>query len=325
MEEKNFKKYFFWASLLIVSILVYFIIQDFLISIISAFVLAYLLNPIHKFLKKRIPNNLSAFISIIIIILLLVIPAYFLIKVLVVQITNVAKIGNIEKVYGFLKEINLPSEILYYVPTLIEKISSYSLPLVYYIIKYIPILILNLIITIFLTFYFLLDWDKLNKEIKNIIPFKNKDKIIKDFSGTAHNIVFGNLLISIIEFIISLIGFYLLGINYFIVLAFLVAITALIPLIGPGFVWVPVAIIKVIQGDYWIAFLVLILGLIIGLGVDFFLRTLIIGKKAKLHPAIVLIGVLGGVKLFGFFGFIIGPLILGFFINFIKATLQNKD
>jgi predicted PurR-regulated permease PerM len=203
---------------------------------------------------------------------LLVIPAYFLIRVLVIQITNVAKIENIEKIYSFLKEIKVPSEVLDYVPVLTEKISSYSLSFTYSIIKYIPNLILNLIITIFLTFYFLSDWDNLNKEIKNIIPFKNKEKIIKDFSDTAHNIVFGSLLIAIIEFVISLIGFYLIGINYFIILSCLVAITALIPLIGPGFVWVPLAIIKAIQGNYLAAFLVVILGLILGLGVDFFLR-----------------------------------------------------
>ncbi len=325
MEEKNFKKYFFWASLLIIAMLSYFIIKDFLIAILSAFVLAYLLMPVQKFFKKIMPERISALLIIIIIILLVVVPVYFLTKSLINQIASVATIENLEKAYAFLKGIEIPKEILEYLPEDITgKISSYLFSLIASVIKYIPFFILSIIVTLFVAYYFLLEWDKLNKEIRDILPFKNKDKIIKEFSDTANNIVFGNLLIAIIEFIIAMIGFYFIGIKYSIILSFLIALSALIPLIGPAFIWVPVLIIEILQKSYLSAFLILILGAMLSFGVDFFLRTAIIGKEAKIHPVIVLIGVLGGGSIFGIFGFIIGPLILGFFINFIKAAMENK-
>ncbi len=325
MEEKNFKKYFFWASLLIISIISYFIIKDFLIAILSAFVLAYLLMPVQRFLKKIMPARISAFLIIIIVILLMVVPVYFLTKSLISQITNFATAENIEKAYAFLREIEIPQEVLEYIPEdTTGKISSYVFSLITSIIRYLPFLVLSIIVTLFVAYYFLLEWDELNKEIKDILPFKNKDKIVKDFSDTAHNIVFGNLLIAIIEFIIALIGFYFIGVKYAIILSFLIALSALIPLIGPAFIWVPVLVIRMLQGDYLSAILIMVLGVVLSFGADFFLRTTIIGKKAKIHPAIVLIGVLGGGELFGIFGFIIGPLILGFFINFIKAAMENK-
>jgi predicted PurR-regulated permease PerM len=323
-EERNFKKYFFWAVLIIIAIVSYIIIKDFLISILSAFILAYLLRPVDKLLQKWIPKKISAIISLLIVIILLVIPIYFIIQSLISQISSLINLDNLALIKSFLINFQLPNEVQEYLPDALSNISAYGLRLIYSIITQIPSLLLNIILTVLFTYYFILDWDQLVSELKELFPFSNREKTIQNISDTAHTIVYGTFLTAIIEFFIAWIMFSILHIDYALILASLIAIAAFIPIIGPGIVWMPLAVIKIIQGQYLSAVFIIITGIIISYGIDFFLKSLIISRKTKMNPAIFLVGVLGGVALFGVFGFIIGPLVLGFFINIIHSMLEDK-
>ena len=66
-------------------------------------------------------------------------------------------------------------------------------------------------------------------------------------------------------------------------------------------------------------------GLIIISGIDNVIRPKIIGDKAKVHPVLVLVGVLGGLYLIGFMGIVVGPLILVLFVTFVKAYESDKS
>jgi len=69
---------------------------------------------------------------------------------------------------------------------------------------------------------------------------------------------------------------------------------------------------------------VVITGLIISIFIENFVFAQVVGRQAKIHPLIVLIGVFGGVPLFGIFGFIIGPLLLVYTINLIENAVKGK-
>ena len=62
---------------------------------------------------------------------------------------------------------------------------------------------------------------------------------------------------------------------------------------------------------------------IVGL-VDNILKPKIIGAKGKIHPVLVLLGVLGGLRTFGIIGAIIGPIILALLTTFIKIYEEEK-
>ena len=59
------------------------------------------------------------------------------------------------------------------------------------------------------------------------------------------------------------------------------------------------------------------------MNVDNIIKPLIISEKARLNPAIILIGVIGGLKAFGFIGFIIGPLALALLVTLLKMFRQD--
>lgn len=324
MEDPSIKKYFFWATLLILSVLAYFMIKNYLVAILSAFVFAYLLLPIHKFLSKKISKKIAALIIIIAIVLILVLAGYLIINTLINQGSEYLTNENLQKLtertQNFAAQLGIQNSIADYIPQTIEKLSAVLL----IILSSIPGIGFSLFLTLFISYFILVDWENISKEIKKIIPFKQKEKIIKNLSQTSNNIIHGYLLIAIIEFIIASIGFWIAGIPFFAFFAFLIAIFAFIPLLGPFIIWVPILIIKFIQGDYSSAIIILITGGIISGLIDTILVNVIVGKKAKIHPAILLLGVIGGVSLFGIFGFIIGPLLLSFLVHFIQAN-ANSD
>ena len=92
------------------------------------------------------------------------------------------------------------------------------------------------------------------------------------------------------------------------------AFLSLLPAIGAGLVWVPVAIYLLATGAVWQGISLILYGvLVIGL-VDNLLRPFLIGKDTKLPDYVVLISTLGGIEVFGLNGFVIGPLIAAMFM-----------
>jgi predicted PurR-regulated permease PerM len=100
--------------------------------------------------------------------------------------------------------------------------------------------------------------------------------------------------------------------------------TAFIPGIGPAMIWVPTFIIQLISGEYFSAITILITGLVISIVIETLLFSKILGDKASIHPLMILIGILGGIPLFGIFGFIIGPLVLAYTVKILEQSLKSK-
>ena len=69
--------------------------------------------------------------------------------------------------------------------------------------------------------------------------------------------------------------------------------------------------------------IVLITGII--LSTDTLLRPKIIGSVSKINPFVMLLGVFGGIALFGILGFIIGPIVLFFSLRLIKDSFKVES
>ena len=103
----------------------------------------------------------------------------------------------------------------------------------------------------------------------------------------------------------------------------MIAFLTFVPFIGAAIIWIPAALLKLVGGMTGPAIGITIGGLIIGY-IDTFIKPRIIGGKADIHPAIILLGLLGGLSLIGFAGVIIGPIILSLLIMFIKTYAKRK-
>lgn len=319
--EQSLKKYLFWVIVIILFILSIFIIKPFIIALISAFILSYLIRPIHEKFSLKFNKKLSAIICILLILIIIIIPTAILAGAIANQIKasqdfNFGSIINKISSLSFLNNINLDE--------LKEKSLSVLLSLITSVLSYLPYLVLSMLITILGIYYMLINWEYLSNNLESFLPFRDKKRIRNEISNITKNIVYGYLLIALIEFAVAAFGFYISNVDAFLLLAMLIALFAFIPGIGPGVVWMPTSIYYFITNNYPTAIGVLITGLIISILIETFLLGKIVGKKAKIHPLIFLLGVLGGVPLFGIFGFIIGPLILIYSIKLIEEGLSHN-
>jgi predicted PurR-regulated permease PerM len=98
--------------------------------------------------------------------------------------------------------------------------------------------------------------------------------------------------------------------------------------LGAAIVWVPITLYLVVVGsaigDYSKAIMLFFYGVFVISLIDNILKPKIIGERAKIHPLIILFGIIGGIQLFGIPGILIGPVILALFdvvIEIYKETL----
>jgi predicted PurR-regulated permease PerM len=94
----------------------------------------------------------------------------------------------------------------------------------------------------------------------------------------------------------------------------MMAFLSLLPAVGAGLIWGPVALYFLATGAVWQGVVLIAFGIfVIGL-VDNVLRPILVGKDTKIPDYVVLISTLGGLSIFGLNGFVIGPLIAALFI-----------
>jgi predicted PurR-regulated permease PerM len=325
MEKEDLKKYLFLAIVAIFILISFLIIRSFIIPLISAFVIAYLLKPIHRKLSKIMRPGASAFLCILMTLIILLGVFGVLIGSIVNQAYQSIQLSDLENAINQkLTENSIFNSIGLNLTEIKQNTLSALLSIISSKITEIPTFVIGLLITLLSTFYILINWELLASKVKEFIPFKNKDQVAKDISETTNNIVYGYFLIAILEFIVGVIGFYLSGVKLFILLPLLMGLLAFIPGLGPGLIWVPLALINFFQGDYPTAIGVLLTGLFISIVIETLLYGRIIGNRAKIHALIILLGIFGGVPIFGIFGFIIGPLILVYTIKLLEETIKQR-
>lgn len=170
---------------------------------------------------------------------------------------------------------------------------------------------------LYMLFFFLRDGKQIQRQLSRAIPLgeSNTRRLSSKFIRVVRATVKGNLLIALIQGTLGGIILGLLGVPSPYLLGVVMVLLSLLPAVGAGLVWVPVALYllavgSVIKAVILIAFGVLVIGL-----VDNLLRPVLVGKDTQMPDYLVLISTLGGLALFGLNGFVIGPLIAALFLS----------
>jgi len=311
----------------------YKLISPFMPSILSAIVLTIISYPYFQKLKQITKKeNFSAFLIIIILLVLIIIPALFFGSRLIheaIILHNSVGGWDLHTPSETLKEFTgLNIEFDRYFTETIQDFSKIFIQSGSNLIRFLATGFIYLFATFFMIFFFLKDGKKLSKEIKKIIPLSKyqKGRLFKGTQDIINGIFKGFFFIAVLEFIASMIGFTIFGIPNPLLWSLFIAIFAMIPLLGPATIYVPAAIYLLVKGNITYAILLLLyFGGILSFYMDSILKNQLIGKKAKVTPIVSLLGIFGGIKLFGIIGIVVGPLILSLFILIYKLYREEKD
>lgn len=176
--------------------------------------------------------------------------------------------------------------------------------------------LISLGVMLYLLFFLFRDGASLIVMIRKASPLSDgqTDHILGKFSSVVKATVKGNIIIATIQGMIGGVTFWMLGIGAALLWGVLMAFLSLLPAIGAGLVWVPVAGYLLLSGQYLKGAILLAIGVLVISLVDNLLRPPLVGKGTRLPDYVVLISTVGGLSLIGMNGFVIGPLIAALFI-----------
>jgi predicted PurR-regulated permease PerM len=354
IRSKLYPRIFFSVLFMAIILLGFFIARPFLPALFTGAIVAYLAYPLHQKIASKIKNkNAASFAVAAIIVLLLTVPFISIVGIVSKEAydtyttlskqnlgTNFLKVACrdesfwacnlIRSFVGFLPKDNLD----YYLQVTIEKITGFIISNVSGVLASIPSFLLNFFVMIFVVYYLLKDGDGIAKRIKNILPLKesHKQHVLDRFHHITYAMFYGNITIAIMQGILGAIGFMIFGVPSPILWGFVMVLFALIPYFGTAVVWLPAALNLIFSGYLQNnsslttrGIFLIVYGVLVISSIDNILKPKLIGAKANVHPILVLIGVLGGLSLFGFVGLFLGPMMLALLMTFIDIYEEEKD
>ncbi|HTF66594.1 MAG TPA: AI-2E family transporter [Edaphobacter sp.] len=313
------------------------ILQPFYGAVLWAIVGAVIFAPLNRELLRsmRGRSNLAASVTVLIIIAMVILPLVMIVVSLAQEASNLyAKVQSGE--YDFARYIQRVFDVLpSWTIDLLDRFNLTNLTTVREtlasgLMKGGQVLapqalsigmntfdsMIGLGIMLYLLFFLLRDGKALADRIKVTIPLRTDQKaaLFSRFADVVRATVKGGILVAIAQGALGGLAFWFLGIHAPLLWAVLMAFLSLLPAIGAGLVWLPVAIYFLASGAVWQGISLITYGvLVIGL-VDNILRPFLVGKDTKLPDYVVLISTLGGIEVFGLNGFVIGPLIAAIFM-----------
>jgi predicted PurR-regulated permease PerM len=196
-----------------------------------------------------------------------------------------------------------------------------------------PKFLLNLFVVFFTMFYFLKDGTEFSKKVSDVLSMQEKKHffIVKRLKEIIHGLVFGYVLVAIIQGTLGAIGFAIFGVPSPLFWGVIMIFLALIPALGTGLVWLPASLILFLDGIFQDSngliirgILLLVYSIIFVASIDNVLKPKLVSAKAKIHPAIIMVGIFGGLFFFGMWGVILGPLILSLTTVFMDVFFLER-
>ncbi|MFH1822526.1 MAG: AI-2E family transporter [Patescibacteria group bacterium] len=333
--DKNFiSKAFFFFLIIFTVYACYLLFKPFLIEIFAATILVSIFYKPYLWLVKKLgqKRNLAALMMCILIALIVIIPiTNFIVYAAhksVSAYSDIIRVVNRENIDGILnnellKRVNITSSIGLdnssirgFVIDLAKKLNNWFVSGAASLVKGTTSFLISLIIIFFIMFFFFVDGKKMLDRLMYWTPLPNKyDKeIFKKFRDVSYSTVVSTFATALAQGIIGAIGFMIVGLPAFFA-GVAIGFLSLLPYVGSAFVWLPAGVYLLFIGKIWQGIFLLLWGGAIVSTIDNVIRAYIIKGKAQVHPIFIILSIFGGIALFGFWGVIIGPLIISLAIT----------
>jgi predicted PurR-regulated permease PerM len=341
----KYREYVPLALFALLIVFSFFIIKPFLLAIFFGALLAYVFSPVYRFLLRKLKNQtFTALLICIVVLILILVPSFFFTQALVKESYTLfillkqklavgLFVGCENSLCSALGDFGNDPTIQFQLQEGIKSITNWIVQKGSNILVSLPQIALNLFVLLFTMFYFLKDGKSLVQGLSQFLNIEEEKKylqIMKRLREIFHGVVYGYLVVALMQGALGALGFFIFGVSSPLFWGLVMALLALIPFLGTGFVWVPATLIFLFDGLFTNSPNLLLrgiglffYGLIFVSSLDNIVRPKLIGQKAKIHPAIIMLGIFGGLLLFGPLGVIVGPLVLSLAVVFTDIYLKK--
>jgi predicted PurR-regulated permease PerM len=334
MDDIYFKRVTTTVIALGLVVLAFLLLQPILLSIIGGFLLAFIFAPIQKLFSKFIKSKaISAGILCILLLAMIIVPLWFFTPTIIDESIKIYRESQQLDLVASLKTIfpslfasaEFSQEVGSVLQSFIVKLTNSLMNYLSGIILEFPTIAMQVLVVFFTFYYALKDGDSMIDYVKSLLPFSKEieKKLFDSTKQITSSVIYGQVILGAIQGLILGIGFFIFGISNPFLLTLLAIFLCALPIIGPAFVGIPIAVTLLIGGNSSSAFGILLFTLIASLSENF-TRPLFAAKFTKLHTGVVIVGMIGGFIFFGILGFIIGPLILAYLVIVVEIY-RNKN
>jgi predicted PurR-regulated permease PerM len=178
----------------------------------------------------------------------------------------------------------------------------------------------NTVLAFFLLYFMLVDGRKMEYQIQRYMPLKdtNIDEIWKATRVMVVSNAIGIPVLAACQAFVAAVGYYFFGVEAYMLWGIMTGVFSLVPIIGTAVVWAPLCIYMFAVGKAGEATGLLLYSLVVTGSVDNILRFTILKKLGDVHPVVTALGIMVGIPLFGFMGFIFGPLLISYLLLLVK-------
>jgi predicted PurR-regulated permease PerM len=307
-------------------------LKPFAAYIFGAMILAFILKKPHFRLRRRIGDRPSALLMTISSIVLAVLPLILAGAAVaedargLVEDVNRTDVVDFETIEESLQE--LTGQEVDIQATITSAIQSFSTETLGSFSRFVTIftqLLIGVSVMLFLTYYFLKDGQGLVEWLKEVSPLPREieDDLHDRLELTTTAVMKGHIMVAIAQGLIAGLGLAVFGVPNYIFWTFMMVILGVIPIVGSFLVWFPASIYLLISEEPVSAALLFLYGAIVVGATDNFLRPFVVDDEADLHPALIILGVIGGVYLFGVAGLFLGPIAFGIFKSVLTVFMDS--
>jgi len=136
------------------------------------------------------------------------------------------------------------------------------------------------------------------------------DSLFCRVRDTIYATMYGTLTVASIQGLLGGLMFWWLGLSAPLLWGVVMALLAVVPVLGAFVVWIPAALFLALEGSWGKALMLTLWGTIVVGGIDNLLLPILVGNRLKLHTVIAFISMVGGLIVFGASGLILGPVVL---------------
>lgn len=327
------ERLFLLAGSLFVAFICFIMVSSFLSYLLTGILLAFVTYPLFQKLEPKLGSQIAASVVILLTIFAAILPFTILVGAVggdaaeLVSGIDTNKSEAVGKLETAVKEytgqqINIEQRAKSFIGDVASLLPS-GLSSAISIISSVSI---GGSMMLFLQFYALKDGKRLVDWTMDF-NFMNNERQELLYRSTADSIwavVKGHVLVALAQGLIAGLGLYLAGIPNVLFWTFMMVLLGFIPMIGSAFVWAPAAIYLALNGSMTPAIFLLVYGVVVVGGTDNFLRPLVVDDSADIHPFFILVGLIGGVGLFGPVGIFLGPVIFGVLKNLLNMVKEKQ-
>lgn len=319
-----------FAVLLVLSVL---IVLPFLQFVLVALLIAFALNPLQARLEERLSPVVAAFVLVSLAVVAFVVPFVTVVFALTDDISKIFQnleggslpLEDVESLIAEYtgQEVDLSTQIA----SLGENLGSIMFERSPQAVTRFTHLLIGIMLTLFLVYYLLKDGDSMVAWLRQMAPLPEEvqEDLYSEINNTVWAVLVGHIFVSVVQGVVAGLGLFATGIPNAAFWTMVMVILALIPLIGSIPVWFG-AVIFLFFTDRPVLAVALFSYSVVVVGLtDDFLRPFVVDRYAKLNPAVILLGTLGGAYAFGVMGLFFGPVVLGALKATVHVIFENWE